>query len=124
VRSRTCTGLLSRAGDCLLVASGRITKVELQLLTAEPIFMTNRKAPGRSEGVILEVVPVGECGSRELAKILCLSARAPKQWRDLGRGPPYREDNGRIIYDARSVVDWLQRDSHGREILSSFLRQR
>ena len=78
--------------------------------------MTNRKAPTRSGGKILEAVP-GECGPRELAKFLRVSARAPKAWRDRGLGPAYREDNGRILYNAASVADWLHHDNLGQEIL-------
>jgi hypothetical protein len=78
--------------------------------------MTKRKIRPRSKGKILEVIP-SECGPRELARILGVSRRAPKDWRDTGRGPAYREEDGRIFYDARSVTTWLYHDGHGQEIL-------
>jgi len=78
--------------------------------------MAKRKMRTRTKDEILEAIP-GKCGPRELAKILGVSRRAPKNWRDTGRGPAYREEDGRIFYDARSVVHWLHHDSHGQEIL-------
>ena len=78
--------------------------------------MTTRKARARSKGEILEAIP-GECGPRELARILDVSSHTPKLWRDQNVGPTYREQNGRITYDARSVVRWLHKDSLGRKIL-------
>jgi hypothetical protein len=78
--------------------------------------MTKRKARARSKDEILEAIP-GECHSRELAKILGVSGHFLKKWRDIGRGPLYREENGHILYDARSVATWLHHDSHGQEIL-------
>jgi hypothetical protein len=78
--------------------------------------MTKRKARARSKDEILEAIP-GECGPRQLAKVLGVSPLAPKGWRDLGVGPLYREENGRITYNARSIADWLHHDSHGQQIL-------
>jgi hypothetical protein len=62
--------------------------------------MTRRKARPRSANDILEAIP-GECGPRELARILDVSSHTPKLWRDQNVGPTYREQNGRITYDAR-----------------------
>ena len=78
--------------------------------------MRKRKIRPRSKGEILEAIP-GECGPHQLARILGVSPLAPKGWRNLGVGPAYREEDGSIIYDARSVVHWLHHDSHGQEIL-------
>ena len=77
--------------------------------------MTRRKSVPRSQSEMLKAMP-GECGPRELATILGRSLGAPKQWRDLGMGPAYREEDGRIIYDARSVATWLHHNNHGQEI--------
>ena len=84
--------------------------------------MTTRKARTRSKSEILKAMP-GEYHPRELAKILGVSGRALKNWRDIGRGPAYREENGRFTYDARSVTTWLHHDSDVQLILKR-LRQR
>ena len=78
--------------------------------------MAKRKKRTRSKDEILEAIP-GKCGPRELAKILGVASWAPKNWRDHRKGPKYRGKNGRITYDARSVVHWLHHDSEGQFIL-------
>ena len=78
--------------------------------------MTNRKMPSRGKGEILEAIPL-EYRPRDLVKILGVSRVAPRQWRDLGEGPAYREEDGNIIYDARSIATWLHHRKHGQHFL-------
>jgi hypothetical protein len=78
--------------------------------------MTRRKTRPCSQGEMLKALP-GECGPRELAKILGVSPHTPKHWRKQGLGPAYQVKNGRITYKARSVVTWLHQDCIGQQIL-------
>lgn len=49
----------------------------------------------------------------EAAKLIRISDRSLRDMRREGKGPPYSEINGRVIYDVEDIHAWMAKQKKG-----------